>query len=81
MNPELDELKLKQKLGQIILKLKQNNYFLDFKFQIPDNYPAEITKVELVSHNFPELFRKFFEAQANEIARKCVKPPLKKNPK
>ena len=38
-------------------------------------------RIEETSSNFPTYLRKVFLSQAEEIARKCVSKPLKKNPK
>ena len=37
--------------------------------------------IEAEECNFPDLLRVFFLGQAVEIARKCVQPPKKPNPK
>jgi len=34
-----DEIKLKQKTSQVILKLKEGAYYLNAKLTIPDEYP------------------------------------------
>jgi hypothetical protein len=38
-------------------------------------------RVEETGSNFPTYLRKVFLSQAEEIARRCVSKPLKKNPK
>ena len=40
-----------------------------------------VSRVEITGHNFPESLKRHFLSQAEEIARKCVQPPLKKKPK
>ena len=37
---KMDELKLKQKTSQVVLKLSEQNYFLTAKLTVPDNYPT-----------------------------------------
>ncbi|XP_023931502.1 uncharacterized protein LOC106155069 [Lingula anatina] len=78
---DCDDIKLKQKLSQIILKVKKDQYFMNFKITIPDNYPFDQSSIEVADHNFPEPLTVNILAQANEIARRCVQPPLKKRPK
>ncbi|CAH1798516.1 unnamed protein product [Owenia fusiformis] len=78
---EKDEFKLKQKNSQVIMKLSQDNYYFTVKCSIPLGYHSEQMKVEITSHNFPEIFLRNFLGQANEIARRHVTPPLRKRPK
>ncbi|ESO92216.1 hypothetical protein LOTGIDRAFT_121339 [Lottia gigantea] len=74
-----DEIKLKQKTSQIFLKINQNNYFMNLTVEVPDIYPKQQIKIELTETNFPDLLRVNFIAQAKELARQCVTPPLLKN--
>ncbi|KAF6036413.1 hypothetical protein EB796_005278 [Bugula neritina] len=76
-----DALKLKQKTSQISLTICGGQYFIKMLFTVPDLYPLEKLGVECVDHNFPELFKQNFFGQCVEIARRCVEPPLRKNPK
>ncbi|RUS76937.1 hypothetical protein EGW08_015310 [Elysia chlorotica] len=76
-----DEVKLKQKTSQVVLKICQEEYFLNLRMTIPDDYPLRQIVPEITDHNFPEFLRTNFQAQATEAARQCVQPPLKKKPK
>ncbi|XP_029658259.1 uncharacterized protein LOC115232497 [Octopus sinensis] len=80
MLEECDEIKLRQKASQIIIKAHQENYFLHFKVSVPIDYPKTQVGVDFVEYNFPELLKINFLAQANEYARQCVQPPLRKKP-
>lgn len=80
LTPE-DEIKLKQKTSQIILKLRQKNYFMTLTIAVPEMYPIEPIATEVTEHNLPPLLKTNFQAQATEIARQCAQPPLKKKPK
>ncbi|XP_033113874.1 uncharacterized protein LOC117114335 [Anneissia japonica] len=80
ITPE-DEIKVKQKSGVLTTNINQKNYFMKLKFTIPNNYPEEQASVEQKETNFPDLFQKMCIAQATEMARQCVAPPLKKKPK
>ncbi|CAG5134157.1 unnamed protein product [Candidula unifasciata] len=75
-----DEIKLKQKASELVVKVHQEQYFLHIKISVPDNYPLVQITPELTEHNFPAFLYTHFKAQAAEIARRCVQPPLKKNP-
>ncbi|ELU12714.1 hypothetical protein CAPTEDRAFT_208488 [Capitella teleta] len=37
-----DEIKLKQKTSQVILKLREGQYYMNVKLTVPDNYPLEV---------------------------------------
>jgi len=76
-----DEVKLKQKASQITVKICQDNYFIVLKLSVPDNYPETQATPEIIECNFPDFLRINFQAQATETARKCIMPPMKKNPK
>ncbi|XP_064617730.1 LOW QUALITY PROTEIN: uncharacterized protein LOC135481891 [Liolophura sinensis] len=76
-----DELKLKQKNSQIVLRIRKKKYFMNFRVNVPDDYPKECVRTEVTDSNFPELLRMNFQAQAEEISRRCIQPPLKKTPK
>ncbi|KAK2174434.1 hypothetical protein NP493_803g00018 [Ridgeia piscesae] len=78
---ENDEIRLKQKTSQVVIKLKQDAYYLNARLTVPNDYPLERTGVEITYHNFPESLKRHFLSQVEEIARKCVQPPLKKKPK
>ncbi|BFZ26054.1 hypothetical protein BsWGS_29093 [Bradybaena similaris] len=76
-----DEIKLKQKTSELVIKVHQEKYFLHFKISVPDDYPLIQIKLEITEHNFPPFLYTHFKAQAIETARQCVQPPLKKNSK
>ena len=38
---DTDEIKLKQKNSQIVLKLKEKNYYLNAKILVPEMYPDQ----------------------------------------
>ena len=40
-----------------------------------------MNRIQVMEHNFPHFLKVNFEAQAIEIARQCVQPPLRKKPK
>nr|KAG5708892.1 hypothetical protein BaRGS_009301 [Batillaria attramentaria] len=80
LTPE-DEIKLKQKTSQIVLKLRQEKYFLNLSITVPDSYPLQKIVTEITEHNLPQFLKTNFQAQATEIARQCIQPPLKKKPK
>lgn len=73
--------KLKQKASQITLLLEEENYNIECRITVGDNYPEDNLKVEIVKHNYPQLLVRYIAAQAQDIARKCIMPPLKPNPK
>ncbi|GFR62226.1 E3 ubiquitin protein ligase RIN2 [Elysia marginata] len=81
LSKEKDEVKLKQKSSQVTLKICQEEYFLNLRITVPDDYPLSQVTPEITDHNFPEFLRTNFQAQATETARQCVQPPLKKKPK
>lgn len=76
-----DELKLKQKTSSIILKLLEGKYFLKTRIVVPEHYPEAALVFEDVQSNFPPVLHKYMEAQAKEIVRQCVEPPLRKQTK
>ncbi|KAK7019428.1 hypothetical protein SK128_005504, partial [Halocaridina rubra] len=76
-----DELKLKQRSSSVVLKVIQGVYFIRYNIVVPENYPDKQVSLEEKGCNFPALFKRWFLAQANEIARQCVVPPAKKRPK
>lgn len=78
---EQDDFKVKQKAGTINYKIISKRYFLHVKLTIPDNYPVECVIIEFKGSNFPLILESHFVAQANEIARQCTQPPLRKDPK
>ncbi|CAG5103463.1 Protein of unknown function [Cotesia congregata] len=75
---EKDSFKLKQKSSSIFLEIYQDNYFYKFKIILPDNYPLESVSIRDVETNFPPLFARYFIGQAQELGRRCVEPPLRK---
>ena len=36
-----DEIKLKQKTSQVILKMKEGQYYINAKLTVPDSYPSQ----------------------------------------
>lgn len=38
-------------------------------------------RLENLAHNYPDIFQKMLIAQAQEMARRCVEPPLKRKPR
>ncbi|KAK7108434.1 hypothetical protein V1264_016176 [Littorina saxatilis] len=80
LTPE-DDIKLKQKSSQIVLKFRQQNYFMNIVVNVPETYPLKQITVEITEHNLPEFLKVNFQAQSIEIARRCVQPPLRKKPK
>lgn len=76
-----DTVNLKQKTSQVVYRISQEQYFMQFCLSVPDEYPLKQVKIELEEHNFTELLKINFISQAIEIARKCVQPPIKKKPK
>lgn len=78
---EEDEFKVKQKAGVIDYKINSCRYFLHIKITIPDRYPEECISIELKGSNFPSILEAHFFGQAKEIARQCIQPPLRKDPK
>ncbi|KAL5010314.1 hypothetical protein ScPMuIL_012619 [Solemya velum] len=81
MLSDCDDLKLKQKSSQLVFRICQNNYHMSFVLSVPEFYPSVQIGIEVGDYNFPELLKTHFQANAVEIARKCVQPPLKKNSK
>uniref|UniRef100_A0A1B6IQ42 RING-type domain-containing protein n=1 Tax=Homalodisca liturata TaxID=320908 RepID=A0A1B6IQ42_9HEMI len=77
---DLDELKVRQKTSSLILRVQQGNYYLRAKILVPDDYPLKNVGLEDVDTNFPPLFERFFVAQAKEISRQCIEPPLQRKP-
>lgn len=80
LSPE-DTLKVKQKTSEVALRIKQDNYFMHIRIGIPEGYPAKQVTVEVDEHNYPDLLKMNFAAQAVEISRRCVQAPIKRKPK
>ena len=78
---EGDEVKLKQKTSQVVVKLREGNYLLTAKLTVPDDYPLSKLGIEITDQNFPDVVKANYTGQAVEIARRCVQPPLKRKPK
>lgn len=76
-----DEIKLKQKTSQVVLKMNEGSYFMTTNLLIPDEYPLKQLGFEIASHNFPDALLINISSQSVEIARRCVQPPLKPKPK
>nr|XP_023014346.1 uncharacterized protein LOC111504084 [Leptinotarsa decemlineata] len=75
-----DELKLKQKTSSLILKVFNVKYYLNCRIVVPDDYPITAVDFQDVDTNFTQSFYRHMVAQAKEIARKCVEPPLRRKP-
>eukprot|EP00794_Sanderia_malayensis_P012643 gene12643-13941_t len=78
---EQDDLKIKQKTGVLRYKIRKERYFLDVKISVPYLYPVQPISIEKKGSNFPKLLETHFIAESKEIARRCVEPPLKKDPR
>ncbi|KAF7286514.1 hypothetical protein GWI33_004921 [Rhynchophorus ferrugineus] len=76
-----DQLKLKQKTSSLILKVYNEEYYWICKITVPNDYPCKPIDILNVETNFTPTFHRHMVAQAKEIARRCVEPPLKKKPK
>lgn len=77
---EQDELKLKQKNSSIGLKIQQGSYYFKVKIEVPNDYPENCVNLGDTETNFPPLFTRYFLGQGKELSRRCVEPPLKKQP-
>ncbi|XP_060531165.1 uncharacterized protein LOC132704877 [Cylas formicarius] len=77
---EQDELKLKQKTSSLALKICNGRYYLVCRLSIPDNYPQQCVDLQDTDTNFSPTFYRHMVAQAKELARRCVEPPLKRKP-
>ncbi|CAD5115812.1 unnamed protein product [Dimorphilus gyrociliatus] len=73
-----DEIKLKQKVSKIILKLREGSYMINSSFTIPNDYPVSRINVTISDCNLPEVLRVNCESQCQELARRAVEPPLKR---
>jgi len=78
---EQDEFKVKQKAGVINYKIICKKYYLHVKLTVPDEYPEECVSIEFKGSNFPKILECHFVAQAHELARRSVQPPLRTDPK
>ncbi|PIK51988.1 hypothetical protein BSL78_11136 [Apostichopus japonicus] len=78
---EGDKIVTKSKAGVIVITVNQDNYFMKLRFSIPDAYPSDPVTLENLAHNYPDIFQKMLIAQAQEMARRCVEPPLKRKPR
>lgn len=76
-----DDLKIRQKNGVLRYRIAQDRYFLDVKIAVPYHYPVQPISIEKKDSNFPKLLDTHFIAESIEIARRCVEPPLKKDPR
>lgn len=75
---EDDELKVKEKSSSLTLKVSNSGYYWKSKITIPDNYPQQAIDLHESDSNFSPAFYRHMVAQAREIARRCVEPPIKK---
>ncbi|XP_056639960.1 uncharacterized protein LOC130447264 [Diorhabda sublineata] len=78
---QADELKLKQKSSTVVFNLKNGEYYLTCRIFVPDNYYLSAVELQQVNTNFSPALQRYIISQAQEIARKCVEPPLKKKPR
>ncbi|XP_044748138.1 uncharacterized protein LOC123309216 [Coccinella septempunctata] len=76
-NLDQDEIKLKQKTSSLIFNVTGNLYYLKCRIIVPDNYPEQKIEFLEVKTNFSNALNTHIIAQAKEIARRCVEPPLK----
>ncbi|KAK3748436.1 hypothetical protein QZH41_017308 [Actinostola sp. cb2023] len=76
-----DQFKIKQKTGVINMSINENSYSMDIRLTVPDNYPDEPVSIDIKESNFPSSFVKVFTGQAVDMARQCVQPPVRRNPK
>ncbi|KAG7206099.1 hypothetical protein KM043_003493 [Ampulex compressa] len=77
---EKDELKLRQKHSAISLKVHQGLYYFRIKLEVPDDYPYSHVNLTDADTNFPPLFTRYLLGQGKELGRRCVEPPLRKQP-
>lgn len=78
---EEDEFKVKQKTGVIDYRMACKRYYLHVKLTVPERYPVDCVNIEFKGSNFPAILEHHFVAQAQEMSRQCVEPPLRKDPK
>ena len=71
-----DEIKVNRKAGCITLTIVEGKYHTQFKFTVPDHYPAAPVKMELRSCSLPHEFQVHMSGQAQEIARQCTQAPI-----
>lgn len=57
-----DEIKLYEKAGKVRIKLKEGEFFLDFEFTVPEEYPAAQPELTVMGHNYDKNFAMIFEA-------------------
>ena len=81
IDPDTDSLRQRLRAGVILITLKRGSYCLEAKLSIPDSYPVEPVSVLLRNSNIPAHLCKLFNAQATELARRCVETPLLKKKK
>ncbi|XP_043275942.1 uncharacterized protein [Venturia canescens] len=74
------DLKLNSKKSSVRVRASQGLYYYKVKIIVPDDYPVNAVCVVDVDTNFPPLFARYFSAQAKELGRRCVEPPLNKHP-
>ncbi|XP_063696949.1 uncharacterized protein LOC134827954 isoform X2 [Culicoides brevitarsis] len=70
-------LKLCQRRSCIILKSRFHNYIFNVEATIPPEYPYSKIEWTLFEGNFPNNLMRYLNAQAKEIVRKNVEPPLR----
>ncbi|KAK4312833.1 hypothetical protein Pmani_015770 [Petrolisthes manimaculis] len=80
LKPQTDSIKLRQKNSSVLVKVGDADYYLKYNLTIPQDYPDTCIRIEERACNYPPVFRRWFRAQSEEIARRCVQPPAKLNP-
>jgi len=75
MKPQ-DEIKLNQSNAFIQFQVNEGSYFYRFKIFMPDDYPDSQVTIESIDSNFPTGIIKILQANAHEMARRCVEAPL-----
>uniref|UniRef100_A0A914WI98 RING-type domain-containing protein n=1 Tax=Plectus sambesii TaxID=2011161 RepID=A0A914WI98_9BILA len=68
-------LKIKQKQSLVHLRAQEGAYFVEAKMTMDAQYPETYASTS-VETNMPAVFQRFLTAQAKEVARRCVQPPL-----
>ncbi|XP_049291252.1 uncharacterized protein LOC125768085 [Anopheles funestus] len=69
-------LRVKQRSCTIDLIIRAEEYFYQAKFKVPKDYPIERVVWNDCECNLPQALVLFINGQAQEIARRCVEPPL-----
>lgn len=62
-----DTLKPFEKAGKLRVTLKERNYSALLEFTVPEQYPQQKVKIELIDHNFNQVFADIFMRHAVTI--------------